>query len=161
MSGSMRSMSAAGLTALRQHEGTVLKYYNDAAGNCTFGVGTLAHHGQCSEDELARPVTEADIMRDLTRAVAHAESAVRRQVGKRELTQQQFDALVSFVYNTGARRAGPVLAAAQRGDDSEVARLMAQYVYIHPRDRQGRRLAPQRLQGLVIRRLAESAPFRQ
>lgn len=154
-------MSAAGLVALRQHEGTILRYYNDAAGNCTFGVGTLAHHGQCSEDEMARPVTEADMMRNLGRAVADAEAAVRRQVRTRTLTQQQFDALVSFTYNTGARRAGPVLAAAERGEDNDVARLMAQYVYVHPRDRQGRRLAPQRLQGLVTRRQAESAPFRQ
>ena len=136
-----------------------MRHYNDAAGNCTFGVGTLLHHGRCTDEELARPVTEADVNRQLGRGVATAESAVRRQVRSQALTQGQFDALVSFVYNTGATRAAPVLAAANRGEMAEVAALMANYVFVHPRGANGRRGAPARLQGLVRRRTAESAPF--
>ncbi|WP_242540457.1 lysozyme inhibitor LprI family protein [Trinickia mobilis] len=52
-------MSHVGLTALRIRERAVLHYYNDIADNCTHGVGTLAHHGPCTEDELRRPVTPA------------------------------------------------------------------------------------------------------
>ncbi|REE21546.1 hypothetical protein B0G71_4724 [Paraburkholderia sp. BL27I4N3] len=41
---SMR-MSAAGYAALRFNEGVVMRYYTDAPanGNCTWGIGTLAH----------------------------------------------------------------------------------------------------------------------
>ena len=153
------SMSAQGLVALRQNEGAVMRHYNDAAGNCTFGVGTLLHHGRCTDEEMARPVTEADVNRQLGRGVATAEAAVRRQVRSHALTQSQFDALVSFVYNTGATRAAPVLAAANRGEMAQVSTLMANYVFIHPRGANGRRGAPVRLQGLVRRRDAESGPF--
>jgi Lysozyme inhibitor LprI len=41
-------MSPSGRTALRQRERAVLSYYNDAANNCTYGVGTLAHRGPCT-----------------------------------------------------------------------------------------------------------------
>ena len=54
-------MSAAGLAALREREHAVLRYYNDVANNCTYGVGTLAHHGPCTADESQRPVTIADV----------------------------------------------------------------------------------------------------
>lgn len=144
---------------LTDRDGAVLRHYNDAAGNCTFGVGALLHHGQCTDDEMARPVTEADVNRQLGRGVAAAEAAVRRRVGSQDLTQAQFDALVSFVYNTGPTRAARVLAAANTGEMGQVSTLMATYVYVHPRSSDGRRGAPVRLEGLARRRVAESAPF--
>jgi lysozyme len=153
------SMSAQGLVALRHHEGAVMRHYNDAAGNCTFGVGTLLHHGRCNREEIARPVTEADVNRQLGRGVAAAEGTVRQKVRAHALTQAQFDALVSFVYNTGPTGAAAVLAAANRGETAQVAALMGNYVFIHPRGPNGRRRAPVRAQGLVTRRNAESAPF--
>lgn len=152
-------LSAAGRAALQQREGAVLRYYNDAAGNCTYGIGTLAHHGHCTGDELRRPVTQADVQRQLAARVAEAEAAVRRRVRTHQLTQQQFDSLVSFTFNTGAHRAAPVLDAAERGDNGAVSRLMHQYVYVHPRGANGRRLAPVRLPGLAFRRGEEAAPF--
>lgn len=50
-------MSAAGMASLRRREDAVLRYYNDLANNCTFGVGTLVHSGRCTDEELQRPVT--------------------------------------------------------------------------------------------------------
>ncbi|MGF6855362.1 hypothetical protein OKW29_004249 [Paraburkholderia sp. CI3] len=48
-------MSAGGYAALRVNEGVVMHYYNDAPvnGNCTWGVGTLAHLGPCTPGGVA------------------------------------------------------------------------------------------------------------
>lgn len=152
-------MSAAGMAALRQREGAVLRYYNDAANHCTYGVGTLAHHGPCTLEELRRPVSIADVNMQLATRVRSAEGAVRQRVRNYQLTQEQFDALVSFTFNTGATGARATLDAANRGASREVATHMNSNVYVHPRDANGRRLAPVRLQGLVNRRREETAPF--
>ena len=152
-------MSAAGMAALRQREGAVLRYYNDAANHCTYGVGTLAHHGPCTPEELHRPVSIADVNIQLATRVTSAEDAVRQRVRNHQLTQEQFDALVSFTFNTGATGARSTLDAANRGASRDVATHMNSNVYVHPRDANGRRLAPVRLQGLVNRRREETAPF--
>ncbi|WP_199189423.1 glycoside hydrolase family protein [Trinickia dabaoshanensis] len=155
------SLSQAGWMALRAREHAVMAYYNDQANNCTFGVGTLAHTGPCTPEELVRPVTVAQVNAQLAVGVSRAEVAVRRLVNNRTLTQDQFDELVSYTYNAGASGARTVLQAANQSDDTGVVSHMTQRVYIHPRDADGRRLAPVRSNGLVNRRRLESAPFRQ
>jgi lysozyme len=160
MANTSKHLSPAGWNALRHREHAVLHYYNDIANNCTFGVGTLAHHGSCTDEELRRRVTAADVNTQLNAHVRTVEAAVRRQVHDHELTQEQFDALVSFTYNTGSHGASSTLAAANRGNDTEVARHMAQHVYVHPRDAHGRRLPAIRIPGLATRRGEEAAPFR-
>ena len=154
-------MSGAGLAELRLREGAVMHYYNDMANHCTFGVGTLVHHGPCTVEELQRSVTAAEVDAQLAVRVRVAETAVRAGVPATPLTQAQFDALVSFVYNVGARGAASTLAAANRGAPSDVAAHIHAHVYVHPRDAQGRRLAPVRVQGLVNRRQREATPFLQ
>lgn len=46
-------------------------------------------------------------------------------------------------------------------DRAAVVSHMNQRVYVHPRDANGRRLAPVRSNGLVNRRRVETAPFRR
>jgi lysozyme len=130
-------MSAAGLDALRQREGAILRYYNDIANNCTYGIGTLVHHGPCPEEGLRRPVSIADVDAQLATRVSTAEAAVRRQVRDQQLTQEQFDALVSFAFNTGAAGAQTVLGAVNRGVFEAAATQMNNTVYIHLRDANG------------------------
>ena len=154
-----RNLSPTGLDALRANEGVRNTYYNDTANNCTYGVGTLAHMGPCTPDELNRPVSAALIQRSLHEGIRRAERIVRRAVLDQELTQAQFDAAVSFAYNVpgGARRA---LSPANQGDMATVGRNMRQYVYERPRDDLGRVSGPaRRNQGLVLRRQRESLPF--
>lgn len=153
-------LSQAGWTALRTREHAVMAYYNDQANNCTYGVGTLAHTGPCTQEELARPVTAAQVNAQLAVRVNVAEATVRRAVNARELTQDQFDELVSYTYNAGAGGARVALQAANQSNDASVVSHMTSRVYIHPRDANGRRLAPVRSNGLVNRRQLESAPFR-
>lgn len=153
--------SNTGLADLRQREGAILGYYNDVANNCTFGVGGLAHHGPCTAEELTRPVTLEEVNVQLSTRVGAAEREVRRRVQNIELTQAQFDALVSFTFNVGAGGARRTLAAANRGVSQEVVRRINEAVYVHPRNSQGRPLQPVRVPGLVNRRRAESLPFRR
>jgi lysozyme len=154
-------MSAGGYADLRVSEGAVMRYYNDIANNCTFGVGTLVHIGACTAEELRTPVTEAQVNAQLTARVRVAERAVRAGVPDVPLTQAQFDSLVSFVYNVGAGGAATTLAAANGNTPQQVVARMQQHVYVHPRDANGRRLPAVRVQGLVNRRQREVVPFQQ
>jgi lysozyme len=159
MANESMQMSAAGMAALRQRERAVFRYYNDAARNCTYGVGTLAHHGPCTTSELQQPVTAQMVNVQLATRVRIAQDAVRKRVRSHQLTQAQFDGLVSFVYNAGTAGARATLDAANRGAFHEVITHMNSNVYVHPRDAQGHRLAPILLQGLANRRREEAAPF--
>jgi len=159
MANETKRISAAGLTELRQREHAELRYYNDVANNCTYGVGTLAHPGPCTPEELARPVTVAQVNAQLAAAIQVAEQAVRRRVRRHELTQDQFDALISYTYNLGAGGAQAVLTAADRAANQDVVREMNRNIYIHRRDANDRRLPPTPVQGLVNRRRDEAAPF--
>ncbi|NML29716.1 lysozyme [Paraburkholderia sp. G-4-1-8] len=129
------------------------------ANNCTYGIGTLVHTGPCTAEEFRRPVSPTDVDAQLATGVRTAENAVRNRVTNHALTQEQFDALVSFTYNTGATGAGLVLEAANRGQFGDVANQMAQNIYVHPRDAHGRRLRAVRVRGLISRRCEEAAPF--
>ena len=154
-------MSETGLAALRQREHAVLRYYNDVARNCTYGVGTLAHHGPCTTEELQRAVTIHEVNTQLAMKVRAAEVVVRRYVPNTQLTQAQFDALVSFVFNTGATGARTTLDAANWGANDQVVVHLNNNVYVHPHDAHGRRMAAVRIQGLVNRRQKEAAPFKR
>ncbi|HJV02608.1 MAG TPA: lysozyme [Burkholderiaceae bacterium] len=150
------SLSAEGQRRLRRRE-SVRGYYNDGGGNrgnCTYGIGILLHRGPCTSEELARPLTAAQIESSFRAAVREAERAVRRNVNRRQLTQEQFDALVSFTFNTGAGRAHRVLQRVNQGDLAGAAAAIRGYTFS---SRNGRMIP---MPGLVSRRLEESAPFR-
>ncbi|MBB5403262.1 lysozyme [Paraburkholderia sp. BR13439] len=157
-------MSEAGYTALRINEGVVMRYYNDAPknGNCTWGIGTLAHFGPCTAEELARTVVPEEANTILRNRVREAEAAVKTVVTQYELTQAQFDAAVSFAYNSSRQNTRDALGPANTGDMTAVAEKMMLNVMITPRDRNGRKIGPaKRSRGLTSRRQRESAPFRQ
>jgi len=155
-------LSAAGYAALRHNEGVVMGYYNDAPvnGNCTWGVGTLEHYGPCSAEELRRTVTPAQVNAVLDARVREAERIVRSSVQNQLLTQAQFDAAVSFAYNSRTVNIRAALAPADRGDLVGTAQAMMRNVMVIPRNPHGRPIGPARINpGLVNRRTRESAPF--
>jgi lysozyme len=154
------TMSEAGMEALRIREGAQLRYYNDLSNNCTYGIGTLVHHGFCTPEEMRSPVTIAQVNAQLNARVSSSAATVRRHVTAQALTQAQFDSLVSVVYNLGPTGARAILRAANGGTSAEVVGQLDLHVYIYPRDNQGRRRAPVRAQGLVNRRREEAEPFR-
>lgn len=159
-------MSHNGRIQLVQHEGIVRHYYNDAAQNCTYGIGTLVHTGACTAQELRTRVSNSQIGATLQQGIHVAERAVRRNVSHHQLTQAQFDALVSFTYNVGAGGARDVLRQVDSGNLNAAGDMMRRYVHatVHQPDGQplyrDGHIVTQTLPGLVRRRMDESAPFR-
>lgn len=95
-------MSAKGLAFLSAQEGLRLAPYNDSAGHATIGVGHLIHLGPVTAADRTRyrGFTRADAIRLLKKDVASREAAVRRLITV-ELNQNEFDSLVSLVFNIG------------------------------------------------------------
>lgn len=149
-------MSSHARTRMRDTEKAVLRYYHDMGknkGNCTWGIGFYVHKGVCTEEELARKVSAASIDIEYEKRIAEAERRVKAKVA-RPLTQAQFDALVSFTYNTKNYTNQAVYDALNRGDFAGAAGIISSAVKV--KVNQEFRLAP----GLIARRAEESAPFR-
>ena len=88
------SLSALGALGIVAHEGMKRVAYVDPVGIVTVCAG----HTRTAK--LGQVKTEAECAELLKQDVKHAEKAVKRLV-KVPLTQPQFDALVSFVFNVG------------------------------------------------------------
>ncbi|MDD2900835.1 MAG: glycoside hydrolase family protein [Syntrophales bacterium] len=93
--GKMRT-SRRGLEFIKNEEGCVLHVYRDPAGYPTIGVGHLIKPGEAFDT-----ITEEEALQLLARDLAVAENAVNQMV-RVPLTQNQFEALVSFVFNVGS-----------------------------------------------------------
>jgi len=88
-------VTANGVKLLQQHEGLRLKAYKDPVGILTIGYG---HTGSDVKPNMV--ITKARAVELLINDLDVAENHVRRYV-KVPLTQNQFNALVSFTYNLG------------------------------------------------------------
>lgn len=91
-------ISQAGLDAIVHREGSKLSAYRDSRGIPTIGVG---HTGTEDEVYMGLTWTEVQVNAALANDVKWAENAVNSYVTV-PLTQNQFDALVSFTFNVGA-----------------------------------------------------------
>jgi lysozyme len=89
--------SDKGLEFITKHEGEVLSVYNDVAGYPTIGVGHLIRD---DDPDFSDGITHAQAIDLLREDAGHAEECVSNRVTV-ALTQTQFDALVSFVFNIG------------------------------------------------------------
>ena len=84
-----------GVELIKRHEGLVLQAYLCPAGVWTIGYGHT--RGVKSTDRITPQQAEQFLREDLR----SAETTILRPV-RRPLRQNQFDALVSFVFNVGA-----------------------------------------------------------
>lgn len=89
-------LSAEGLNLVKRWEGYRQRTYLDVAGFPTIGYG----HRLLDSESFPNGIEEAQANEILARDVRGAEQAVTRLV-KVTLTQNQFDALVDFVFNLG------------------------------------------------------------
>lgn len=152
-------MSPAGRQRLQDREKKIMAYYDDMGpgkGNCTVGYGSLVRRSPCTPEELRTPVTEEHVQNFFTADLADAERAVRRNVDAR-LSQAQFDALVSYVFNRGPTGARPVFKLVNSGDFHAAGIEMRKSTMV--KVRQNGKLILVQARGLVDRRNEESAPF--
>jgi lysozyme len=151
-------LSDSGLRALSHHEGYVSDAYDDEAGNCTIGYGHLIHTGPCDEDEQNQSVNHRLGRQMLRRDVRKAERTVRKKV-KTDLNQNQFDALVSFVYNVGPKGSAKVLDLANKGELDKVGPKMREYHFVTATDKKTGTKKKRTSAILVRRRRHESTLF--
>ena len=140
-------ISQDGIDLIKRFEGFSASPYLDAVGYPTIGYGHCLRDGE-SFTAISREEAETLLKQD----VAVAERAVHRSV-RAPLTQHQFDALVSFVYNVGveAFEKSTLLKLLREGNKASAALEFNRWVYAKGR----------KLPGLEIRRKAESRLFSQ
>lgn len=148
-----RTLSAAGARMISEFEGFSATLYDDPAGHCTIGYGHLVHRGRCDGSEPAqfrRGLSQEQARRLLRDDARPFGEAVNARVTV-PLSQPQFDALVSFVYNLGPGNfaSSTLLRRLNAGEYDAVPEELARWVKAGGRT----------LTGLVRRRAAEGELF--
>jgi len=119
-------MTDRGLLALARHEGLVPGPYRDATGTWTVGIGHTAAAGPPDPAQLPRrmPANLDAAIREAFRVfradLAAYEAEVLRAV-KGPLAPHEFDALVSFHYNTGGIARAALTRRLNEGDSTAAA----------------------------------------
>lgn len=110
-------LSAKGLMALIAHEGIVQARYKDAVGVWTIGAGHTAAAGSPDPSKFNGTMTVREVFDLLRKDAATYEAAVSKAV-KVSLEPHEFDALVSWHYNTGRIAKASFLADLNAGRKS-------------------------------------------
>lgn len=145
----MMQISDKGISLIKQFEGLRLTAYQDSVGVWTIGYGWT----QPVDGKPIRPgmtIKEETAERLLRTGLVGYESDVSKLV-KVKLTQVQFDALISFAYNLGARAlsTSTLLQKLNAGDYAGAADEFPRW------NKAGGKVLP----GLTLRREAERALF--
>lgn len=135
-------MSIQGLIALVGHEAIVLTRYKDSVGVWTIGVGHTAAAGGLNPATFTGTLTIEQAIDLLRTDIAKYEADVNRAV-KVPLTQHEFDALVSFHYNTGAVARAELTKSLNLGNRLRAGREFLNY--LKPKAIEGRRRAESKL----------------
>lgn len=139
-----RRINAAGLSLVKQWEALRTSAYRDAVGVWTVGYGhTSAAGGPVVTVGMKITADEADVI--LRTDLSKFEARVDRLV-KVALTDNQFAALVSFDFNTGALDKSTLLKKLNKGDYNAVPAELMKWV----------NAGGKKLNGLVNRRSAEA-----
>jgi lysozyme len=135
---------------IKHHESLRLKAYLCPAGKWTIGWGHTGdvRPGMVITEHQARAIFEVDL--------DEAERAVEELVHQ-PLTRNEFSALVSFVFNFGARKfaKSTLLKRLNEGRRQEAAAELAKWIHAWDEDSRAWKVLP----GLVERRRAERELF--
>ena len=142
--------SDKGKAIIKQYEGFRAKPYLCPAGVPTIGYGATYYTDGRKVTLRDAPISEADADKLLDKMLGKYEDAVNRYV-QVPITQDQFDALVSFCYNLGpeALRKSTLLKKLNNKDYNGAADAFLNWVYA----------SGKKLQGLVNRRTDERKLF--
>lgn len=124
--------STKGLAAIVKSEGVVPAPYIDPVGVWTFGIGHTAMSGEPDPAKMPRGMPD-----DVDAAIRYAFDLFKRRIRKYEdevaqavrvpLSQHEFDALVSFHFNTGAISRASATDYLNNGNREEAARRLTLY----------------------------------
>jgi lysozyme len=142
--------SDRGRALIKRHEGVRPKPYQCPAGLWTVGVGHLIGDGKTLPENWNRTLSPDEVDSLLASDLRRFESGVLRYCPV-DLTQGQFDALVSFAFNLGlgGLQRSSVRMCTNRGDKEGAAQAFLKYT------KGGGKVLP----GLVKRRNDESALY--
>jgi GH24 family phage-related lysozyme (muramidase) len=140
-----------GIALIQKFEGLKTKPYRDCIGLWTVGVGTLIGDGKSLPDNWNREFTLDECYALLRKELAHIERGIDKYISV-QLTQNQMDALCSFVYNLGlgCLQRSTLRAKLNRGDIPGALESWAKY------NKAGGKV----WRGLTLRRQAEIALFK-
>jgi GH24 family phage-related lysozyme (muramidase) len=144
----MRHVTDAGLALIKRFESFSPTIYVCPAGYETVGYGHVLKEGE--RELLANGITEYEAEDLLCRDAVIAERAVLRLIAV-PLTDGQFDALVSFVFNVGAGglQRSTLRRKVNREEHGSVPAEFMKWIWAGGR----------KLKGLVQRREAEAARY--
>lgn len=140
-------LSDKGILEIAEHEGIVPAPYRDSVGVWTFGIGHTAAAGGPDPARMPRGMP-ADVEAAIDHAIALFREDVRkyedrvRAAVRKPLKQHEFDALVSFDFNTGGIHRAQLTRAINAGDP-EAARHF--FGWLKPPEIRKRRTAEKRL----------------
>lgn len=140
-------VSPQGVLEIAGHEGIVPAPYLDSVGVWTYGVGHTKAAGAPDPAQMAKGMP-ADLDAALRQALALFDKDLDRyeaRVNKAvtvPLKQHEFDALVSFDFNTGGIHRAKLTAAINRGDPNAYRHFMG---WLRPPEIRGRRTAEMNL----------------
>lgn len=140
----IRQINSDGLAHLKRWEGLRLSAYQDVAGVWTIGYGHTSAAGAPTV-KAGMKISEAEAEQILRRDLNKFEARVERLV-KVALNDNQFAALVSFDYNTGALHKSTLLKKLNAGDYDAVPGELSKWI----------NAGGKRVQGLVNRRASEA-----
>jgi len=138
-------LSDKGILEIAEHEGIVPAPYRDSVGVWTFGIGHTAAAGGIDPQEMNGKMPSGH---DLDKAIDRAINIFREDVEKYErrvndaievpLAQHEFDALVSFDFNTGGIYRAKLTKAINAGDTDAARHFMG---WLKPPEIKNRRKA--------------------
>lgn len=108
--------SERGLAEIASHEGIVMSKYKDSVGVWTIGIGHTKNAGAPDPEKLKAALSLDKIMQIFSSDIKKFETRVLSAFN-RTLTQAQFDAAVSFDFNTGGIHRASWVKQFNKGDD--------------------------------------------
>lgn len=140
--------SDRGINFIAKFEGFAPRIYKDVGGLATIGFGHLLKAGE--ESKFRNGITRSDAVQLLKQDAKVAENAVNNYT-KVSLTQNEFDALVSFTFNlgAGAYRNSTLLKRLNAGNKAEAANQLLRW----------NKVGGKEVNGLTRRRTAEKTMF--
>jgi lysozyme len=140
-----------GIKFIKHFEGVRYRPYRDVAGLWTVGVGHLIENGKQLPDAYNKIFTSEEVDALLRKDLLRFEIGLSRLLPKLSFRQNEYDALISFVFNLGlgTLQRSTLRQSLLRNDKKQASQLLLKYCYA------GGKI----IKGLQTRRLAEHNLF--